>query len=123
MATQKTPAPEQTVIAYKGFDRGFACHPSGGERIQYEVGKTYEHKGAVKACKSGFHACEYPLHVLRYYAPGTSVFALVVINRWSPSGVNATWPGVWVNSGAAFGSRPRARCHRRIGTSRPPTRT
>ena len=68
----KAPAEQPVVIAYKGFDKDMKCRD-----FQYEIGKTYEHEGRVEACKSGFHACEYPLHVFRYYQPGTSKFAVV----------------------------------------------
>lgn len=49
---------------YKGFDKDLKCRD-----FQYEIGKTYEEPTA-DLCNSGFHACEYPLDVLTYYAPG-----------------------------------------------------
>ena len=49
---------------YKGFDKDLKCRD-----FQYEIGKTYEEPTA-ELCNSGFQACEYPLDVLAYYAPG-----------------------------------------------------
>jgi hypothetical protein len=59
---------EQSVVAYKGFDANLTCNPAG-RPFRYEVGKTYNHKGAVEACASGFHACENPFDVWGYYGP------------------------------------------------------
>jgi hypothetical protein len=70
-AKKSVPA-QEVVVSYKGFDKDMRCRD-----FQYEVGKTYTHEGSVSACNSGFHACEYPLHVLRYYKSGTSRFAIV----------------------------------------------
>ena len=51
----------KTIKSYKGMDKDMRC-----KGFKYEVGKTYETEDA-KACQCGFHACEAPLDVLRYY--------------------------------------------------------
>ena len=61
-----------SIVAYKGLDKDFSCRD-----FKFEVGKTYTHNGALKICKSGFHACTSPFDVWQYYGPGESRFALV----------------------------------------------
>ena len=76
--TKKIAAPvveAPVVVAYKAFDKNWKCRD-----FQYEVGKTYTHEGEVKACQSGFHACENPLDIFNYYSPGDAQFAVVEVS-------------------------------------------
>ena len=50
---------------YKATDKDMKCC-----KFQYELGKAAEVKGDIKLCEKGLHACEMPLDVLGYYAPG-----------------------------------------------------
>ena len=58
--------------AYKGFNKDMTCTPKG-KSFQYKEGETYHEDEAV-LCEKGFHACERPLDVFGWYAPGTSVY-------------------------------------------------
>ena len=73
------------IIAYKGFDENLKCRD-----YQYEIGKTFEHKGKVEVCESGFHACEYPLDVFGYYPPSNSRFAIVKMHGETSKGSDDT---------------------------------
>ncbi len=59
---------EDKIIAYKGMDSKMQCRG-----MQYEVGKEFSVDGDIECCGNGLHACERPLDVFGYYAPGTGV--------------------------------------------------
>jgi hypothetical protein len=63
------------VTGYKGFDKDLKCRG-----FQYKVGEEYEEKEAI-ICNSGFHFCEFPLDVFRYYEPASNRFATVSTNE------------------------------------------
>ena len=50
---------------YKGTDKNMKCRG-----MQYKLGETAVFDGEPKICDAGLHACEQPIDVLNYYAPG-----------------------------------------------------
>ena len=63
---------DNIVRGYKGFDKDLKCRG-----FQYEIGKDYEQEGEVKCCERGFHFCENPFDVFRYYSPSNSRYCEV----------------------------------------------
>ena len=60
------------IKSYKGFDKNLRCRD-----FQYEVGKDFKMDGDIEACARGFHACEFPFDVFKYYAPANSRYCEV----------------------------------------------
>ena len=64
---------KETIKAVKGFNSDMTCTPTEDIKFQYEEGKTYEEETA-DVCNKGFHACELPIDVFRYYPPTKSIY-------------------------------------------------
>ena len=54
---------KKTIKGYKGFNPDMTCRS-----FKYESGKEYE-TAEAKKCESGFHFCESPFDVWKYYPP------------------------------------------------------
>ena len=52
----------EIIKVFKGTDKDMKCRG-----MQYELGETKKDDGAVRCGNKGFHSCEAPLDVLRYY--------------------------------------------------------
>jgi hypothetical protein len=96
-------AADNKIAAYKGFNKDLRCRG-----YQFEVGQTYTHDGAVKACQSGFHACTDPWDVLHYYNfAGSNRFARVTLSgdtAREPNGDSKIAAGVIaINDELSFG--------------------
>ena len=63
----------EIIKAVKGFNSDMTCTPTDDVKFQYEEGETYEEETA-NACNKGFHACELPMNVFRFYPPTKSVY-------------------------------------------------
>lgn len=63
----------ETIKATKGFNEDMTCRD-----FQYKVGAKFFHPGSVMMCSSGFHSCERPVDVFRYYPPRCSVYCEVI---------------------------------------------
>ena len=68
---------KKEMKAYKGFNADMTCRG-----FQYKEGETY-HEDIAELCHKGFHACEYPLDVLAYYPPNSSVYHEVELEEVS----------------------------------------
>ena len=82
---------------FKGFDKDLRC-----KGYQYEVGKEYETKRA-EICEEGFHACEFPLDVLRYYNPADSRFCEVELDANEQTHDDSKRVGKKIKIGAEIG--------------------
>ena len=65
----------EKILAYKALNKDMTCRG-----FQYKEGETYKHDGRVAPCESGFHSCENPIDIFKYYNPGVSVFHVVEVS-------------------------------------------
>ena len=55
--------PEKITRGYKAFNKDLTC----ANNFQYEIGKTYTHKGKIEPCESGFHFCKSIAECYNFY--------------------------------------------------------
>ena len=93
------------------MNKDMQCTPNG-KVFQYEPGKTYE-KPEAKLCEHGFHACEAPLDVLRYYAPadGSRYFEAELDDVSPEKGDDSKVCGKKITIGAEIGIPGLAKAH------------
>lgn len=91
------------IKAYKGFNKNLQCQPDDDKPpFQYEVGKEYEENDA-KLCSCGFHACEFPLDVFRYYPPADSRYCEVELDAIEEKEGDSKKTGKKIKIGAEIG--------------------
>ena len=91
------------IKAYKGFNKNLQCQPDDDKPpFQYEVGKAYEENEA-ELCSCGFHACEFPLDVFRYYPPADSRYCEVELDATEEKGGDSKRTGKKIKIGAEIG--------------------
>ena len=54
---------EKIRFGYKAFHKNLTC----ANEFQYEIGKTYTHKGDIEPCRSGFHFCKSIAECYNFY--------------------------------------------------------
>jgi hypothetical protein len=60
------------MSGFKEFYQGFKAFYPGLKAqngFQFKVGETYTQTGELKFCENGFHFCEFPLDLDRYFKP------------------------------------------------------
>ena len=91
------------IKAYKGFNKNLQCQPDDDKPpFQYEVGKEYEESEA-ELCSCGFHACEFPLDVFRYYPPADSRYCEVELDATEEKEEDSKRTGKKIKIGAEIG--------------------
>lgn len=65
------------MIAYKGFNKDLTCTMGKGT-YQYQIGQTYKEDKA-QCVSTGFHCCEEPIQVLKWYRGDDSRYCIVDI--------------------------------------------
>ena len=91
------------IKAYKGFNKNLQCQPDDDKPpFQYEVGKEYEESEA-ELCYCGFHACEFPLDVFRYYPPADSRYCEVELDAIKEKEEDSKRTGKKIKIGSEIG--------------------